>query len=73
MAAWTITSAPRTKACRSGSRWAPPSASPPGVVLFMMTNSWAMVAVGAVLGLVTAAVPSGRSRPEKDGPPADQG
>lgn len=43
-----------------------------GVVLFLMSNSWAMVAVGAVLGLITAAVPSGRSRPEKNGPPADR-
>ncbi len=42
-----------------------------GVVLFLMSNSWTMVVVGAVLGLVTAAVPSGRSRPEKDEPPAD--
>ncbi|WP_166134581.1 hypothetical protein [Nocardioides ochotonae] len=38
-----------------------------GVVLFLISNSWAMVAVGAVLGLVTAAVPSGRGRPEKNG------
>ncbi|MQW77424.1 hypothetical protein GHK92_16240 [Nocardioides sp. dk4132] len=42
-----------------------------GVVLFLISNSWAMVAVGVVLGLITAAVPSGRSRPEENGPPAD--
>jgi len=43
-----------------------------GVVLFLISNSWTVVAVGAVLGLVTAAVPSGRNRAERNGPADDR-
>lgn len=35
------------------------------VVLFLLTDSWTIIVLGVVLGLLVAAVPPSRNRPER--------